>query len=391
MALDALHMNGAIRAAVIVRHRPLIDECSFQPNQKKGGEKMKNIGIDIGKKKCFICVMDEKGTILEETDYENTLHHAKAFARIMIEKYGECRAVCESTGNMWIKTYESFEKNGISIILANPLKTRAIAEARIKTDKVDARILAHLLRTDLVAQCYVPTGDIRDQKQILRHRTSLVQDRTKVSNRMNNLLDKYDLKTIGNHITGVKNLQWLSEQRLPMSNDNYMMHQCIRQIKHLNDEIKQIEKLIDSITSQNKDAKRIMSMTGFDSFGALLISLEIDGIKRFSNPSKLVSWMGMCPTVHQSGNTIYHGKMKKDSNRQVNWMMIQAATTASFKDERMMQVYQKVRKKHPHGVAVSHVANKMGTIIWHLLDGKTLYNERKDSLYMRKLKRIENQ
>ena len=131
-------------------------------------------------------------------------------------------------------------------------------------------------------------------------------------------------------------------------------------------------------------------MTGFDSFGALLIALEIDGIKRFSNPSKLVSWMGMCPTIHQSGNTTYHGKMKKDSNRQVNWMMTQAANTASFKDERMMQVYQRVRKKHPHGVAVSHVANKIGTIIWHLLNYKTLYNERKDSLYARKLKKIEN-
>jgi len=352
---------------------------------------VKNIGIGIGKKKCFICIMDEKGVILEESNYDNTLHDAKAFVRIMIEKYGECRAVCESTGNMWIKTYESFEKNDIPIILANPLKTRAIAEASIKTDKVDARTLAHLLRADLVAQCYVPTGDIRDQKQILRHRTSLVQDRTKVSNRMNNLLDKYDLKTIGNHITGVKNLQWLSEQLLPMSNDDYMMHQCIRQIRYLNDEIKQIEKVIGSIASQNEDAKRIMSMTGFDSFGALLIALEIDGIKRFSNPSKLVSWMGMCPTVHQSGNSIYHGKMKKDSNRQVNWMMTQAANVASFKDDRMKTVYERTRKKHPHAVAITHVANKMGMIIWHLLDGETLYNERKESLYMRKLKRIENQ
>ena len=98
---------------------------------------MKNIGIDIGKKKCFICVMDEKGTILEETNYDNTLQHAKTLAKSMVKKYKKCQAVCESTGNMWIKTFESFEKQGIPIILANPLKTRAIAEASIKTDKVD--------------------------------------------------------------------------------------------------------------------------------------------------------------------------------------------------------------------------------------------------------------
>ncbi len=335
--------------------------------------------------------MDEKGNILEETDYDNTLHDAETFAKSMITKYKKCQAVCESTGNMWIKTYESFEKNGIPIILANPLKTRVIAEARIKTDKIDARTLAHLLRADLVAQCHVPAWKTRDQKQILRHRTSLVQDRTKVSNRMNNLLDKYDMQTIGNHIAGVKNMKYLSEQQLPMIHDDYILHQCIRQIRDLTDEIKQIEKVIGTIASQNDDAKRIMSMTGFDSFGALLIALEIDGIDRFATSRKLVSWMGMCPTIHQSGNTIYHGKMKKDSNRQVNWMMIQAATTASFRDERMMQVYQRSKKKHPHGIAVTHVANKMATIIWHLLDGKTLYNERKDSLYARKLKKIENQ
>ena len=351
---------------------------------------MKNIGIDIGKKKCFICVMDEKGSIMEETDYDNTMQDAESFAKNMNKKYRRCRAVCESTGNMWIKTYESFEKNGIPIKLANPLKNKAIAEASIKTDKIDARTLAHLLRTDLVVQCHVPTWKTRDQKQILRHRENMVQDRTKIANRMNNLLDKYDLQTIGNHITGVKNLQWLSEQKLPMTHDDYIMHQCIRQIRQLNCDIKQLEKTIDKIALQNEDAKIIMSMTGFDSFGAL-IALEIDGISRFPTPKKLVSWMGMCPTVHQSGNSIYHGKMKKDSNRRVNWMMTQAANVASFKDERMREVYQRARKKHPHGVAVSHVANKMGTIIWHLLDKKTLYNQRKDALYARKLKRIKSQ
>ena len=131
-------------------------------------------------------------------------------------------------------------------------------------------------------------------------------------------------------------------------------------------------------------------MTGFDAFDALLIALEIDDINRFEEPKKLVSWLGLCPTIHQSGNTLYHGKMKKDTNRRVNQMMMQAATTASFKDDRMMEVYQRSKKKHPHGIAVSHVANKMGTIIWHLLKDKTLYEQRKDGLYSKKLKRIDS-
>ena len=87
--------------------------------------------------------MDRNGTVLEETGYENTYAAADAFARKAKREYGKCQAVCESTGNLWIKTYEAFEDRGIPIELANPMKVRAIAEASVKTDKVDARTLAH--------------------------------------------------------------------------------------------------------------------------------------------------------------------------------------------------------------------------------------------------------
>ena len=73
-----------------------------------------------------------------------------------IYDHRKCHAVCESTANMWIKTYEAFEKHGIDIKLANTLKTKAIAEeARIKTDKLDAQTLAHLLRSNLIAESYI--------------------------------------------------------------------------------------------------------------------------------------------------------------------------------------------------------------------------------------------
>ena len=69
----------------------------------------------------------------------------------------------------WNKTFDILESHGIPVKLANPLKTRAIAEARIKTDQVDAQVLAHLLRTDLAATCHVAAGNIRAQKQVIRH------------------------------------------------------------------------------------------------------------------------------------------------------------------------------------------------------------------------------
>ena len=88
-------------------------------------------------------------------------------------------------------------------------------------------------------------------------------------------------------------------------------------------------------------------MTGIDYYAAMLLASEIDGIGRFASPKKLVSWAGMCLTVHQSGNTMYHGRMKKDSNRKVNWVLIQAAHVAVLYDGRMRDYYERMKKTHP--------------------------------------------
>ena len=136
---------------------------------------MKSIGIDIGKRRCIICIMDQNGIVLEEDGYENTYAAADAFARKAKREYGKCQAVCESTGNLWIKTYEAFEDRGIPIELANLMKVRAIAEASVMTDKVDARTLAHLLRTSLIARCHVASREVRGIRQLLRERTNQVR------------------------------------------------------------------------------------------------------------------------------------------------------------------------------------------------------------------------
>lgn len=349
---------------------------------------MKYIAIDIGKKNCVVCIMDSDGTIIDETMYPNTLADAQIFATQARKQYGDCMAVCESTGNLWIKTCQAFENNGIPVQLANPVKTRAIAEAKIKTDTVDARTLAHLLRSNLVAQCYIASLDIRDSRTLLRQRTNLVHDRTQVMNRIHSLLDKYDLKFDRcKDIFGVYGMQWLNQQHLASKHDDIMLHQCIRHIEFLNQEIKHIESKIAQDAIGNENVTILMSITGIDYFSAMMISYEIGDVRRFSTPKKLISWAGLCPSIHQSGNSLYHGKMK-EGNRKVKWMMIQAAISAARTDDRLRQFYTRTARRTGHHVAITHVANKMMTIIWHMLTNHALYNQRKQNLYDTKLKRM---
>lgn len=150
---------------------------------------MNNLGIDVGKKKCRAALKDEKGEIINEFFFSNNNEGISTLIR-SASYYGKCTAVLESTGNMWIRIHDTLEENGIDTILANPYKTKIIAEAKIKSDKLDAKILADLLRTGLVYESYVPTKEFREKRSLIRHRISLVKNRTMLENRVHSLLDK---------------------------------------------------------------------------------------------------------------------------------------------------------------------------------------------------------
>ena len=99
---------------------------------------MNSLGIDVGKKKCRAALKDERGDIIREFFFSNNNEGISALIQ-SASHYGKCTAVVESTGNMWIRIHDTLEENGIDTILANPYKTKIIAEAKIKSDKLDAR------------------------------------------------------------------------------------------------------------------------------------------------------------------------------------------------------------------------------------------------------------
>lgn len=349
---------------------------------------MEYIGVDIGKKKCVICAMNQDGSVDELSSYPNTSFDASQVAKRLVERYGGggCKAVVESTANLWLKTYEAFESAGIDIRLANPSKTRLIAEAKIKTDRLDAKVLARLLRGDLIAECYVPSKETRLARALLGHRTNVLREQTKTKNRIHSLLDKYELECEYDNIFGVHGMEWLHSIKVD-GHDNEILQSFLRQMEFLKREEETADSSIASDALHNTYVPTIMSMTGFNYFSASVIATCIADISRFPSPSHLVSWVGMCPSVHQTGQTLYMGKMK-DGNKRAQWIMTEVANAAALHDPRMSAYYQRIAKRHHHNVAITHVANKMLRILWHMLTEKRLYNERRNELYALKLKRL---
>ena len=353
------------------------------------------IGIDIGKKKCDVCVTNGAGKVLERRQYKNTLSDARELAAEMAKKYakkGKCLAACETTASMWNITFGAFEEVGIDIKLANTFKMAIIAKTGKKTDKVDAEKIAHVLRMDMIPECYVPSRDVRGIRTMVNQRVKLARDRTRVINRVHNLLDRHDNHIDASSLATEKAIKQMESMELNSIHDKIVLEQSARQIRHSNEEIAIIEQHIAKEASRNKYAKLIASMTGMGIYFSLLLAVNIADIRRFKTPKNLASWAGLCPTIYQSGDKTYMGRMKKmDTSTLVNWAMIEAATTAVLHDDRMKVVYESAKRRHAnkHGPAVVAVANKMITIIWHMLVTNTPYSTRNKRLYLRKLARLE--
>ena len=353
-----------------------------------------SIGIDISKKKCDYCVINGRGKVLERGQYLNTPKDAGRCARDLLAKYGRkgtCRAACEATANMWITTINEFERAGIEIKLANAYRMAIISKTAKKTDKVDAEKIAKILRMDMIPECHIPPARVRGIRNMVRQHVRLTQARTKVVNQIHNLLDAHGEAVRAANVYSQKALSYLDALRLGNDQDEFVLRQCTRRLRHYTSEIVEIDKRLEAEAAQNGDAKLLASMTGVGIYIAILLAAEIDDIARFEGPKHLVSWAGLCPTVKQSGKEMRLGRMKKvGTDSLVNWAMCEAANVAVKHDDRMKAAYESARRRHAgkHALAIVVVANKMVSIMWHMLTTKTPYESHSRELYERKLARL---
>jgi len=306
-----------------------------------------------------------------------------------IEAFGDRVLVAvESTANLWIRLYDSLEDHGVQVVLSNPSKTRLIAEARVKTDKVDARILARLLRADMLPLCFVPSRIQRDRRQFIRHRVHLVKMRTEVKNRIQALLDKHGLKCPYPTLFSKKGLEWLRSLKLGFTDDAVLMSD-LALLESLSEQIGFMDDKIASVAVNDERVRLLMTMPGLGYFAASLLVAEICDISRFSSDKRLVSWAGLAPGVQQSGDKTVHGRITRQGNRLVRWVMVQAAQTARLHDERFKEFYEKYSKRKGNQKAVVAVAHEMLRIVYFMLKRNEPYRGEKRDLSWRKLNSLE--
>src|SRR5215213_3864911 len=149
----------------------------------RGGPQMNSVGIDLHRKRSHIAALDESG---EQLLSRRIVNDPQTFLALL-EDVGACRIALEATyGWEWLA--DVLQDAGYELHLAHPMRTKAIASARVKTDAVDARMLAQLLRADLLPEAYIAPRELRDLRDLLRQRFVLTQMRTALKNRVHALI-----------------------------------------------------------------------------------------------------------------------------------------------------------------------------------------------------------
>ena len=314
------------------------------------------------------CTMNATGGLIKEARIDNSPEAFHGYFGGLPDKSQVVMEACWNWG--WLFDLLG-EVDGVEeVVLANPGKTRIIADAQIKTDKLDARALCTLLRGQLVARAYAPDREARSKKDVLRQRIFWVRVRTRLRNRVHVLLDRQRSldRPVCSDIFGKKGLHWLRHLTLPAP-DRLLLAQTLAVYDCLQEQIRVLEAQICEESAADPGVQHLLSLPGVGPTLAAVIAAEVDDIKRFGRPDKFCAYCGLAPTTYASGGRVHHGRLMPFCNRWLRWAFTEASWTAIGSDAYFGGLYTRHRSRGKKAnIAITIVARRLCKIAWSLLN-----------------------
>lgn len=276
------------------------------------------------------------------------------------------------------------------VVVSNPRKTRAIAEGKVKTDKVDARILAQLLAADFLPDTWVADDQTRMRRRLVARRTHLVKQRTRLKNQVHAILSRNLVPTCphADVFSGVGR-RWLFTQDLP-ADEWRSVDALLRQLDFHGDELGEVERDIAIDAIDDAVVARLMTVPGVDVTVAVSIVAAVGDFARFASPDKLVAYLGLNPKIRQSGNgPAVHGRITKSGRSQARGMLVEAAFSAARAPGPLRAFYKRVKDRRGFQVATVATARKLTVLCWHLVTKGEDYAFARPSLNAHKRRKLE--
>jgi transposase len=318
------------------------------------------VGIDVHRKRSQVAVVAEDGEVQVNRNVPNGVEPILG----VIGGLSAGTPVAFEAAFGWGWLVKLLEDHGFVPHLVHPLQCKAIASARLKNDKVDAAILAQLLRADLLPEAWIAPPEVRRLRALLRHRVSLVRLRTQLSNRIHAVAADHGYDRVGSYWTG-PGRGWLAQLPLPEVS-RQIVTDCLAFIDALAPSIERLDREVHARATADPRVKVLTTLPGVGEFTALVMLAEIGDITRFPNARKLASWAGLTPTVRGSDRTVRHGHISKQGSAWLRWVLNQAAHTAKRSPE-FSASYAAITRRRGKKIATIAVARKLLTRAYHLL------------------------
>ena len=276
------------------------------------------------------------------------------------------------------------------VVIANTRKLRAIAEAKVKTDKVDARTLWELLDAGFLPQVWGPDEATRALRRRLSRRAALVRQRTRAKNELHAVLARnLKGKPPISDVFGVRGRAWLRGLDLP-ADERETLAGCLRQVDFLDREVSEVERVLARSALGSAEIRRLISVPGVNLVSAATFWATVGDIRRFETPRKLVSYVGLDPRVRQSGEApARHGRISKQGSPAARHMLCEAAWIVVRTPGPLRAFYERLRARRGAQIALVATARKLCVLSWHLLTDEEDYAFGRPSLHRHKLRRLE--
>ena len=324
------------------------------------------IGMDIHKRYAQVAVMDETGRIVEETRVENA--SLDEFA----QRHAGATVALEATSNYYhIQTTLS---EHLDVRVADPEELKLIGHSMQKSDQLDAKQLARLARLEAVPESYVPSQQLRECRELVRGRHSLIEQRKETANRVHALLNKQgitrNIKPLSQD--GRESLRELSLED-PFS---ALLESYLRVIETVTDEIVELDEKIEEQAASIDAVQRLMTIPGVAAYSALTIYAELGEVERFDSEKEAVSYAGLDPVIRESGGSRKEGGISKEGSAHLRWVLVQCTMSAvhSAGDEYLSRFFNRLDQRKHSMVARVATARKLLVSIYHMLDREEVYD-----------------
>jgi transposase len=345
---------------------------------------MRFIGLDLHKHSLEACALDANGKRLFRQTVACQREALEQFAKEHLRPTD--RVALEATTNTWA-VVAILRPHVAAVVVGNPLQIKAIAQAKVKTDKIDAEVLAQLLRCDFLPAVWQPDPQTQDLRQLTGIRAGLVADRTRLKNRVQSLLAQLLVEPPFKVLFTKQGLAWLREVELPAA-VRKAVDLYLRLYDAVEEELQQLEDQLMALAHRDAQAKLLMTLPGVAHGVALSLIAALGDVSRFADGDHAASYLGLVPTTRQSGGKCYHGRITKAGCPQTRAMLTQAAQHAADHPGPIGAFFRRLRKRKSRNVAITATARKLVTVAYLMLKNNEPYRYAKPDTVRVKLNEV---